>query len=227
MAERYRLTLAAGVLALVGLLGIIAWSRASAWAPSPQHYPFQGIDLPENPPAVEWSSVRANGAGFAYIVATAGADRRDPSFETNWQAIGDAGLRRGAVHLYSLCQAAEPQANAFNTLVARDPGALPAAVDVAYRDDCTATPDRDALVADLARFATIVETHTGKPILLRVSRAIERHYGLTGALHRPIWVMADFLAPGYAARPWTLWRATDMRRIDGLEQPVNWDVVAP
>lgn len=227
MADRYGTAKVALALAAIGLAGIAAWSGATRWAPSPKRYAFQGIDLPENPPPVEWGTVKANGAAFAYVVATSGADRRDPAFEANWAAIGDAGLRRGAVHVYSMCQRGEAQANAFNTFVARDDDALPPAVDIAFRDDCDARPSRDALVGDVARFATIVETHTRKPVLLRIGRSVERRYALAEALHRPVWAIGDFVAPGYAGRPWAMWRASDMRRIDGIDGPVDWDVVAP
>ncbi|WP_267382130.1 MULTISPECIES: GH25 family lysozyme [unclassified Sphingomonas] len=227
MADRYSLARVAVLLAVIGIAGIAAWSWATHWAPAPARYPFQGIDLPEDAPPVEWGSVKANGAAFAYIVATSGADRRDSAFEANWAAIGEAGMRRGAVHVYSLCQPAAPQANAFNTLVARDDEALPAAVDIAFHDDCAARPAREALVADLARFATMVEAHTRKPILLRIAKPVESAYALSETLHRPVWVVGDFLSPGYAARPWAMWRANDVRRIEGVEGPVNWDVVAP
>ena len=227
MADRARLATIAAGLAAIGFAGIAAWGWATHWRPSPRHYPLQGIDLGENPPAVEWGTVRAADPTFAYIVATSGADRRDPAFEAYWDAIDEAGLRRGAVQVYSLCQRGAAQADAFNTLVARDDASLPVAVDIAFRADCDARPERAALVADLSRFATMVEAHTGKPILLRVARSVERRYALTQALHRPVWVIGDYLQPGYAAHPWAMWRASDVRRIDGIEGPVNWDVVAP
>ena len=48
---------------------------------------------------------------------------------------------------------------------------------------------------------------------------------MTSALDRPIWSAQNFFPPDYAARPWRMWRASDMRRIDGIDGPVNWDVV--
>ncbi|WP_374945211.1 GH25 family lysozyme [Sphingomonas sp.] len=214
-------------LAAIGAAGVGAWSWATAWHPSAARYPLQGIDLPENPAAVEWGSVRASGADFAYLVATAGTDRRDPAFEANWAALPQAGLRRGAVHLYSLCQRATAQADAFNTFVPASTDALPAAIDIAYRADCTARPEKTALANEIARFVERVEAHTGKPVLLRTSRDIERDYALSAAVGRPVWSIANAFAPNYAARPWRIWRASDVRRIDGIEGPVNWDVVAP
>ncbi len=216
-----------GGLATVGALGIGGWHYVTHWAPSVGGYPLQGVDLDEDATVPEWPTVRAHGADFAYLVATSGNDRRAPNFEANWQALPDAGMRRGAVHLYSLCQPAEDQANAFNTVVPRTGDALPAAVDLSFRDDCAARPDRPALLADLRRFLTIVEAHTGKPALLRIAKPVERRYTLTTVLARPVWLTGNFLVPGYAAHPWQIWRATDIRRVDGIEGPVNWDVVAP
>jgi lysozyme len=50
---------------------------------------------------------------------------------------------------------------------------------------------------------------------------------VTAAIPRPVWAVQDFFPPDYAARPWRMWQANDMRRIDGVDGAVNWDVVAP
>lgn len=223
----YGLFKAAGVLVGAGLLGIAGWNFATGWHPAQSQYPLQGIDLGENPGAIEWGTVRARGADFAYLVATSGADRRDPGFEANWAALPEAGLRRGAVHLFSLCQLAADQANAFNAFVPRTADALPVAVDVSYRDDCIARPDRAVLIDELRTFIAMVETHTRKPVLLRVTKPVDTDYQLSAAIDRPIWSIGTLFPPIYAARPWRIWRASDIRRIDGIEGPVNWNVVAP
>ena len=218
---------AAAILAGIGLLGLGGWSAATHWRPSIDHYPLQGVDLPADPAPVEWGSVRARGADFAYLVATAGAERRDPGFEANWAALPEAGLRRGAVHLYSLCQLATDQANAFNAFVPRVADALPMAVDLAFRDDCTAQPDRAVLIDELRRFVAAVEAHMRKPVLLRIAAPFEARYRVSEAIDRPVWATGNLFPPAYAARPWRLWRASDFRRVDGIDGPVNWDVVAP
>jgi lysozyme len=222
----YGLWKIAGAMIALGLLVIAGWSYATGWHPAVMAYPLQGIDLGENPGPVEWGTVRARGADFAYLVATSGADRRDPAFEANWAALPEAGLRRGAVHVYSLCQRASDQANAFNTFVPQADDALPAAIDVAFHDDCTARPDRATLIAEIAQLAAMIETHTRKPVLLRIARPVEKAYRLSEALPRPVWAVANVITPDYAARPWRMWRASDFRRVDGIEGPVNWNVVA-
>lgn len=214
-------------LAAICAAAVGAWTWATNWHPSSERYPLQGIDLPENPPPVEWGSVRAAGADFAYLVATSGADRRDTAFEANWAALPQAGLRRGAVHLYSMCQSATEQANAFNTFVPTAADALPAAVDIDYRADCTVQPDKAVLAGEIARFVERVEAHTAKPVLLRVSRAVERDHQLSAVIGRPVWAVGNAFPPDYTARPWRIWRASDIRRLDGIAGSVNWDVVAP
>jgi lysozyme len=217
---------AVAALAAAGL-AFGGWTYATGWHPPADQYPLQGVDLGPNPPAVEWGTVRARGADFAYIVATVGAKERDPAFEENWAALPDAGLRRGAVHVYSLCQLASDQANAFNTFVPRTKDALPAAIDVRFQDNCDARPERSVLIGELARFIAMVEAHTRKPVLLRLSKPVEKYYQLSAAIDRPVWAMANVFPPAYAKPPWRIWRASDFRRVDGIDGPVNWDVVAP
>ncbi|VVT21292.1 Glycosyl hydrolase [Sphingomonas sp. EC-HK361] len=213
------------VLAAAGIVAMAAWQVAIGWRPSSETYPVQGVDVSEANGAVEWPLVKGSGADFAYIVATAGARHRDSRFETNWSDSAAAGLRRGAIHVYSLCEDAVDQANAFNTVVPRAPGALPPAVEIAYDPGCADRPQPAAFVADLKRFLTIVETHTGKPALLLISRAVDRDYDLSSALPRGVWAMGNGLKPGYPAHGWRMWRASDFRRIEGIDGPVNWDVV--
>ena len=216
----------AAIVVAVALLLLGGRAALGVWHPSAKRYPLQGVDLPERPPAIEWGSVRAAGADFAYLVATAGARGRDPAFEANWQALPDAGLRRGAVHLYSLCESGGAQADAFNAVVPRTFDALPPAVDVDLRGDCDAPAVGNAVIDQLRTFVARVEAHAGKPVVLRLSRAAERRYRLSAAIDRPLWLTGAFLQPGYAARQWRMWRATRWRRIEGMAGDVNWDVVA-
>lgn len=212
------------LLAAAGALGIGGWQWATHWRPSPAHYSFQGVDLPADAPALDWGSVRAAGADFAYLTATAGTQGRAPAFETNWQALPEAGLRRGAVHRFAPCEDGRAQADAFNAVVPRTADALPPALAIDVEDAC-ALPTN--LAPQVTRFVAAVEAHMREPVILRISRAAERRWHLTAAFARPVWVTGDLITPGYAAHPWRLWRASDGRHVDGVAQPMNWDVVAP
>ena len=213
-------------LVVAGLIGVVGWTFAISWRPSTDTYPLQGVDVSENSGAIDWQTVRAGGADFAYLRATEGADRRDARFADNWRQVYGAGLRRGAFHVFSLCHLAIDQANNFVVTVPRTGDALPAAVMIDFTPDCDARPDRAVLAGEIRRFAAVVESHTGKPVLIGVTADVESAYGLTAAIPRPVWASGNYFPPDYAARPWRMWRANAMRRIEGAAEPVGWNVVA-
>ncbi|OWK28210.1 GH25 family lysozyme [Sphingomonas mucosissima] len=214
------------IIAVLAVLGAFAWREAVRWRPASETFAVQGVDVGEANGPVEWKVVAGAGADFAYANATYGARRRDRRFEENWQNMAAAGLRRGAVHVWSLCEPGVDQANAFNTMVPREDDALPVVIDFDYAEGCGTRPERQALIDDVKHAATLIEAHTGKPVLLRVSRAFEDDYELSGAVPRPIWATGNFFKPYYAARPWRMWRASNIHRIDGIVGPVNWNVAA-
>jgi lysozyme len=211
--------------AIVAIFALAVYLFALSWRPSPKSYDVQGVDVSAVNGAIDWNAVKAAGADFGYIVATDGV-ARDDRFEENWHAATGADLRRGAMHIWSLCRPADEQVDNFTTTVPKADDALPPAVSIDFAPGCDARPERDALLADVRRFIAAVEAHTERPVILLVSRAVETRYRVTEAIARPVWSAQNFVAPDYAARPWRMWRASDMRRIDGVDGPVNWDVVA-
>lgn len=222
-----RIGRALAVVALLALAAAGVWAYATGWAPATRKYPIQGVDVSEAQGDIDWTTLHARGATFAYLRATVGGAERDGAFERNWAAVTAAGMPRGAIHVWSFCQDAAAQANNFVTVVPRDPEALPAGLELAFSPDCIARPDRATLIAQLKRFLTVAETHTGKPMLLKITKPVERAYRVSAAFPRPVWEAANFFPPDYAARPWRLWQASDMRRVDGVRGPIDWNVVAP
>ncbi len=216
-----------GLAIVLGLAGVFAFTFAISWAPARHDFAYQGIDVSAANGPVEWAVVRGGGADFGYVTATIGADARDAAFEDNWRDIYAAGLRRGALHVYSLCRLAADQANNFNTTVPRTNDALPPAVTIDFDPACEARPARQVVIGELIRFLTMIETHTGKPALLKISKRFDTAYRLSPAVRRPLWSVQNFFPPEYGARPWRMWQANDMRRIDGVQGYVHWNVVAP
>lgn len=219
-----RVALGAVVLASITLVG---WWFVTGWHPSRKDYLFQGVDVDEAQGVIHWPTIAAGGADFAYIRATMGADGRDTRFAGNWTDVYAAGMRRGALHVWSFCRLAADQANNFNTTVPRVEDALPAALVIDFAPDCTSHPNRDVVIAEVTRFVTMVEAHTRKPILLKISEPVEAAYILSASINRPLWSMRNFFPPDYAVRPWRMWQASDVRRVDGIDGPIHWNVVAP
>lgn len=228
MARRLtrRIRIGAGILLALALIGLTTTLFAIRWRPAVDSFPMQGIDVSAETGAIDWFAVKRGGASFGYARATVGADTRDPAFAGHWRDLFESGLRRGAIHVYSLCQLAADQAGNFVTTVPRSSDTLPAAIELDFTPDCAARPDRNVLIGELVRLATAMEVHTGKPIVLKVSRAFEAQYRVSETINRPLWSAQFFFPPSYFARPWRMWQATTIRRIEGASGPVNWSVVA-
>ncbi|MBW4330508.1 glycosyl hydrolase [Stakelama sp. CBK3Z-3] len=225
-AFRRRLTIACAVTILFGAVALAAAFYATRWHPARDAYTLQGVDVTGANGVIDWFVVRAQGADFAYVRATIGADRRDTRFADNWAALEAVDMPRGAVHVFSLCSPAAAQAANFVRTVPRTGDALPAALALDFSDDCTARPSRETVIARVTSFLRLTEGHAGKPMLLRLSRQFEKRYRISEIIDRPAWVEGRFFAPDYTARPWRMWRASDVRRIDGVSGTVNWDVIA-
>ena len=81
---------------------------------------LQGVEAGGEDEQVQWRAVKAIGADFAYLEASASAFARDPGFVRNLEEAKEAGLQVGAVHRYDPCQPADKQAANFVTVVPRD-----------------------------------------------------------------------------------------------------------
>lgn len=218
--------LMAAAMAILVLTGA-GWWYVRQWQPSLDEYPVQGVDVDAGSGAIHWGTARGQGVDFAYVLATAGADLRDPSFEAHWAALAENGIRRGAMHRFSLCAPPLAQADHFNATVPRTLDALPVAVDLAFSPDCETRPDRPALLADIRAFLERVERHMGKPALIRVTGEFEAQYRLSEAVGRTFWGRRRFLPPDDLAHGWRMWQASDQRVVEGFERPVSWNVAAP
>ncbi|MDI1295358.1 MAG: GH25 family lysozyme, partial [bacterium] len=164
MLVRMGLALALGVA-----LALAIWIYARAWAPSREDYPVQGVTITSDDGTVEWGTLAAQGADFAYIRAAKGADWRDPAFAGNWRGVRAAGMRYGAMLEFSLCRLASDQATRFITTVPRDNAALPPVIRLAFDPRCNARPGRDTVLSELNTLVNLIESHAGKPALINVT----------------------------------------------------------
>lgn len=218
---------AAVAIAVLAVLVLTGCYVAARWRPSVAQFPIQGIDVDQRAGPIDWPMVKAEGADFAYLRATAGAEQRDTRFEQYWNALPTSGLRRGAWHGWSLCRLATDQAANFVSTVPRSTDALPAVLALDFTPECSALPEREVLLTELTLFIRIVENHTGKPMMLRITSAFESRYRVTDAINRPLWSKQMFFVPDYATRGWRMWQANPARRIAGVAGPVGWNVVRP
>lgn len=220
------LSLATIVMVLL-VIAFILRNIAVGWAPSRDQYPVQGISVDESHGTITWHVAGATGVDFAYIQATAGAEKRDRNFADNIEGAREAGIRYGALHDYSLCRLAADQATIFVTTVPRATNMLPPAVRLDFDEGCSDRPGRALVLSELNTFLNQIESHSGKPAIIEVSREFEELYNISSGIDRTFWLDANFFPPDYATKPWVMWRASDMRRISGVDGPINWNVVRP
>lgn len=218
-----------GALLLVLLFGgVFAWWHLRHWQPERAAYPLQGVEIGAGDGTVRWGSIKAIGADFAYIDASASAFAHDPTFVRNFEKARAVGLQVGAVHRYDPCQPADKQAGNFVTVVPRDAELLPPAVDLdMLADDCPVKVGDAKVESELMTFLNQIETHTGKPALLKISRRFESRYHIASAIDRNLWLVQDRFQPDYAGRPWTMWTANHALASEADDAPLRWVVVQP
>lgn len=220
---RFKLILVA--LAVLALASLFVWQWSFSWTPERARFPVQGLTVSADDGPIDWPTVRARGADFAYVTASRGA-QRDGAFETNWNGAHVIGLRHGALHVFSLCEPTADQVTTYLTTVPRATDALPATLSLDFSPDCSARPTRAQVMSAIRGFLGPAEYHDGRPMMLRISPAFEDEYRVSAAIVRPLWAQRRFFEPDYLARPWRMWQANPARRIDGVERPVAWSVAA-
>ena len=216
-----------GALALLALLvGGWGWWGLHHWRPSHSDFPVQGVEVGSDDGAVNWKAVKAIGASFVYLDASASAFARDPAFVKHLEDARAARLQVGAVHRYDPCQPAEKQAANFVTVVPRDGAMLPPALDLDLTaEDCPVKVSDAAVTSELMTFLNQIETHTGKPTILKISSSFEKRYHLAAKIDRNLWLVRTRFQPGYAGRPWMLWTANRNLDTAASDAPLRWVVV--
>ncbi len=224
--SRWRLRFAALALLLAMAVAVAVWWHLKGWTPSRTAFRDQGVEVNAADGNIDWIALKAIGADFAYIDASASAFARDSAFGKNMEGARAAKLQVGAVHIYDPCQPADRQAANFVTNVPRDAKLLPPAVELdRLADDCPVKVSDAAVESELITFLNQVETHTGKKALLKVTARFESRYHLASAIDRNLWLVRERFEPDYAGRPWTMWTASTRLETQADDQPLRWVVV--
>ena len=227
-SSRTQLRVLAALLLAALVAAAWAWWHLHHWQPPRAAFQLQGVEIGAADGAVEWRAIKAIGADFAYIDASASAFARDPGFSANLEGARAVKLQVGAVHRYDPCQPADKQAANFVTVVPRDSGLLPPAVELEQvGDDCPIKVSDAAIESELTTFLNQIETHSSKPAILKLGKAFEKRYGMAARIDRNLWLESDRFQPDYAGRPWTLWTANSALDNEASSEPLRWVVVQP
>jgi lysozyme len=200
--------------------------RAGRGHPSDPSTRYHGIDVSHHQGHIAWAKLPRQGVDFAYIKATEGGDHVDTRFSINWHAARAAGVRRGAYHFFTFCRSGRDQAAHFVRHVPFETGALPPAVDLELPGNCSRRPSRAEFYRELGEFLRIVEASYGQPAVLYLTRVFDRRYQVSATFNRPLWLRSLHAEPSFGARPWAIWQVSNVRRLDGVNGHVDWNVAA-
>lgn len=225
-SRRWLLRLAA-LAALIGIaFAAWLWWDMRSWRPDEALYPEQGAVIASASSSVRFETIAALGGAFVYLALPETGEAPDPGFAARLAAARAAGLKVGVVLRFNPCLRADLQSADFTRQVARDPGLLPPAIALErLADDCDPMVSDAAVESELMTLINQIETHAGKPVILKLGRGFEARHHTATALARDLWLARDRARPDYAGRPWLLWSANSTLVTDASEDPIEWVVV--
>jgi GH25 family lysozyme M1 (1,4-beta-N-acetylmuramidase) len=192
---------------------------------------IRGVDVSHYQRTIDWPALYAGGYRFAYVKASEGRGRPDPTYRRNARAARTAGLAVGAYHFARPDGSpgdAVVEANAFLRL------ARPAAGDLAPMLDLeTAGPLGPAdLRAWVRAWLGRVRAATGtRPMIYAGSTFWRVHMGDTMGLatYPLMWAAAQpgasIPAYGWASLGWTGWQWSTCGTVDGVDGCIDLDVI--
>ncbi|MFD6529413.1 glycoside hydrolase family 25 protein [Streptomyces sp. NPDC060184] len=220
------------------LLAGPAAPRADA-APSGS-YRVSGIDTSHhNHPgdqAIDWARVRAAGHAFMFAKATEGATEQDRWFARDMQGAKEAGLIRGAYHLYGRTPGAEQARNLVKAMksagyTGRAAGELPPAIDLELRDG-TACPANFS-AGQLRDFLRVVDDELGvRPIVYTTPSFVNTCMRKDGSPFRGhlLWQpryrsgQAEPKSVPGAGAEWTFWQHSEEGVVTGTPKTSRTDL---
>jgi lysozyme len=214
----------AAVLLLLVLLGLWGWYVwLPGYRPGLEAGERYGVDVSSHQSEIDWENVAGDGIEFAYIKATEGGDYVDERFQQNWDDSAAAGLDRGAYHFFTLCRPGDEQAENFLRTLPADSDALPPAVDLELRGNCSRRPDRAWIERELGAFLTQVEDGTGQTVVLYIGDDFEGRYHIRDELTRPIWHRRVLIRPDVEG--WWIWQVHGYASVDGIDGDADLNVM--
>ena len=234
-----------GVLAMAALVlvGTVVLAASSAHADTPRpgesrstapQMPILGLDVSSHQGSVDWRSVAAKGARFAYVKATEGTGYVNNYFAQQYNGSAAVGLIRGAYH-FALpnISGGEAQANYFflhGGAWSADGRTLPPAVDIEHNpysgDVCYGLGHRE-MINWIKSFSDRVRllTHRWPTIYTAADWWAKCTGGLAGfGGTNPLWLSRHQVDAGptpYGWNAYTFWQYADSGVLPGGQDYFN------
>lgn len=195
---------------------------------TPGHHPVHGVDVSRWQGEIDWEKLRGQGANFAFIKATDGADHIDPMFKKNWNGAHKAGIRRGAYHFFYWCSYASAQADWFIRNVPKVEGALPPVLDVEWnhQSDCKQRLSRKKVLEKMQVFLDRLEAHYGQRPIIYTAPDFYRDNLKDAFPDHPFWLRSVAAHPSkvYPGRNWVFWQYSGSGLSKGVAGRIDLNV---
>ncbi|MGW4892034.1 lysozyme [Kitasatospora sp. NPDC004240] len=207
--------------------------RSGVPAPSLTVTQTPGLDVASYQGNVDWASVKAKGARFAYVKATEGTTYRNPYFAQQYNGSYNVGLIRGAYH-FALPDRSSGYAQATWFVDhgggwSRDGRTLPPALDIEYNPygaTCYGL-SQSAMVSWIRSFSDTVRSRTGRyPTIYTTTNwwaTCTGNHGGFGATN-PLWIARYSSTVGTLPNGWsyqTFWQYADSGTFPGDQNLFN------
>ena len=189
-----------------------------------KEYAF-GIDVSEYQGRIEWETIdsieKKYPIHFVFVRATAGKDKVDKKFETNWNSLAKQKIIRGAYHYYRPNENSLEQAANFIKNVRLRKGDFPPVLDI---EQLPKEQSMDSLKKGLQRWLDKVEAHYKvRPIVY----SGEKYY--TSFLQKEFkkytfWVANYNFWVENIKDDWQFWQFTESAVIKGIPSKVDVNI---
>ena len=184
-----------------------------------------GLDVSQYQGVINWTLIdsveRKFPLHFVFIRATAGSDKVDSQFKTNWKATVNHHLIRGAYHYYRPDESSIAQAESFIKTVQLQKGDLPPILDI---EQMPRTQSMANMKVGLQRWLDRVEEHYKvKPIIYSGERYYE-DFLKNDFSEYSFWVANYNFFVENIKDDWLLWQFTEKAVVNGIEGKVDLNI---
>lgn len=196
-----------------------------------------GIDVSTYQNEIDWKKVKEDGVDFVFIRigrrgATSGLLYEDDLFETNYAGARENGLKVG-VYFFSQAvseKEAREEADWVRKHLSGKQIDLPVVYDceeVYLKDE---TPrmeglDKEQITANAKAFAERIARHRYETIIYTNAYWAEEVYDMNELSDIPVWLAQYDVEIPVFEHPFVIWQYTDSGQIDGIEGPVDLNIM--
>lgn len=184
-----------------------------------------GLDVSQYQGAIDWKVIDSVESKFplhfVFIRATAGSNKVDSQFNTNWQATRNHHLIRGAYHYYRPDESSLEQADNFIQTVQLQKGDLPPILDI---EQMPKNQSMSKMKLGLKRWLDRVEEHYKvKPIIYTGERYYE-DFIKEDFPEYSFWVANYNFFEENIKDDWLFWQFTEKAQVKGIYEKVDLNI---